>query len=100
MNFAIGRHDVALFQRSPARDLTFDVPAGAFALWVKGTKASMLTSGRWLRESKGAFIVTAATFTFDRKPQPSLRLGFSSLTRGRYRKACAVLPWLVPLRDS
>lgn len=59
--------------------LTFDVPAGGIALWVKGNEDLDVDEWALSARERGAIIVTAATYTFDRRPQPYLRLGFASL---------------------
>jgi GntR family transcriptional regulator / MocR family aminotransferase len=59
--------------------LTFDVPAGGIALWVKANEGLDVDEWALAARKQGAIIVTAATFTFDRRPQPYLRLGFASL---------------------
>jgi len=59
--------------------LTFDVPAGGIALWVKASDGLDVDEWALSARERGAIIVTAATYTFDRRPQPYLRLGFASL---------------------
>jgi GntR family transcriptional regulator/MocR family aminotransferase len=76
--------------------VTFDVPAGGIALWVKARKG--LDVDAWARAAKnhGAIIVTAATYTLDGRPQPFLRLGFASLNgkelQEGVRRMVAALP--------
>jgi GntR family transcriptional regulator/MocR family aminotransferase len=76
--------------------LTFDVPAGGIALWVKARKG--LDVDAWARAArdKGAVIVTAAAYTLDGRPQPFVRLGFASLNgkelQEGVRRMAAALP--------
>ena len=76
--------------------LTFDVPAGGIALWVKARKE--LDVDAWARAArdKGAVIVTAAAYTLDGRPQPFVRLGFASLNgkelQEGVRRIAAALP--------
>jgi GntR family transcriptional regulator/MocR family aminotransferase len=62
-----------------ADQLSFDVPAGGIALWVKARKG--LDVDVWARASteRGAIFVTAASYTLDGRAQPFIRLGFASL---------------------
>jgi GntR family transcriptional regulator/MocR family aminotransferase len=76
--------------------ITFDVPAGGIALWVKARKG--LDVDAWARAArdKGAVIVTAAAYTLDGRPQPFVRLGFASLNgkelQEGVRRMAAALP--------
>lgn len=76
--------------------VTFDVPAGGIALWVKANKG--IDVDAWSRSARnnGAVIVTAASYTLDGRPLPYLRLGFAPLNakelREGVRRMAAALP--------
>ncbi|MDQ2768554.1 MAG: PLP-dependent aminotransferase family protein [Gemmatimonadota bacterium] len=76
--------------------VTFEVPAGGIALWVKARKG--LDVDAWARASRGqgAIFVTAASYTLDGRPQPFVRLGFASLNgkelQEGVRRMVAALP--------
>jgi GntR family transcriptional regulator/MocR family aminotransferase len=76
--------------------VTFDVPAGGIALWVKARKG--LDVDAWARAASGhgAIFVTAAAYTLDGRPQPFIRLGFASLNgkelQEGVRRMVAALP--------
>jgi GntR family transcriptional regulator / MocR family aminotransferase len=59
--------------------VTFDVPGGGIALWLKVTKG--LDVEQWASRAKdrGAVIVTGAAYALDGRAQPFVRLGFASL---------------------
>ena len=63
--------------------LTFDVPAGGIALWVKAKKG--LDVERWASNAKneGAIVVTAASFVLDRRAQPLHATGLRVVERSR-----------------
>jgi len=60
-------------------DVSFDVPAGGIALWVRARKG--LDVDAWARSAKsgGAMFAPASAFTLDGRPRPFIRLGFASL---------------------
>src|SRR5258708_39780771 len=60
--------------------LTFTVPAGGIALWVKGR--GELDVDAWARAPRGhgAMIVTASAFALGGRSRPDVRLEFASLT--------------------
>lgn len=66
--------------------VTFDIPAGGIALWVRARRG--LDVELWARSARarGAVIVTAAAFTLDERPQSFLRLGFASLNADELRE--------------
>jgi len=70
---------VAALREQLGEHVTFDVPAGGIALWVK--VRSGVDVDAWARAAKdrGAVIVTAAAYTLDGRAQPFMRLGFASL---------------------
>lgn len=78
--------------------LTFDVPAGGIALWVKGNEGLDVDEWALSARERGAIIVTAATYTFDRRPQPYLRLGFASLNAGEIQEGVRRMAAACPLR--
>lgn len=59
--------------------LSFDVPAGGIALWVRATPPTDVA--RWIESARnaGAIIVGGATYTFSGRTIPFVRLGFASL---------------------
>lgn len=61
--------------------ISFTVPAGGIALWVKA--ADGIDIEAWGRRARahGAVMVTAAGFALDGRPRPFARLGFASLDR-------------------
>ena len=87
---------VAELREQLGAHVTFDVPAGGIALWVKARKG--LDVDAWARSARthGAVIVTAASYTLDGRAQPFLRLGFASLNakelREGVRRMVAALP--------
>jgi GntR family transcriptional regulator/MocR family aminotransferase len=80
--------------------VTFDVPAGGIALWVKARKG--LDVDRWASTAKdhGAVAVTAAAYTLDGRPQPFMRLGFASLDGGELQEGVRRLAAACPLKAS
>ena len=70
---------VAALREQLGDHVTFDVPAGGIALWVKARAG--IDVDAWARAAKdrGAVIVTAAAYTLDGRAQPFIRLGFASL---------------------
>jgi GntR family transcriptional regulator/MocR family aminotransferase len=75
------RRDALVFELRDqlGEHVTFDVPAGGIALWVKARKG--LDVDAWSRSARthGAVIVPASSYTLDGRAQPFLRLGFASL---------------------
>ena len=59
--------------------MTFDVPPGGIALWVRVN--DRLDVDRWASTAgeRGAVIITGKAYTLDRRAQPFTRLGFASL---------------------
>jgi GntR family transcriptional regulator/MocR family aminotransferase len=77
--------------------VSFDVPAGGIALWVKAKKGLDVEKWASAARHKGAVVVTGAAYALDRRPQPFMRLGFASLDgrelqEGVRRLAAACLP--------
>jgi GntR family transcriptional regulator/MocR family aminotransferase len=66
-------------RRAFGKSLTFDVPAGGIALWVR----SDFDVDRWAARARdhGAVITTARTFAVTGRSRPYARLGFASLNR-------------------
>jgi GntR family transcriptional regulator/MocR family aminotransferase len=76
--------------------VSFEVPAGGIALWVKAAKG--VDVDRWAARARdrGVVMVTGAAYTLDGRPRPFVRLGFASLN-GRelaegVRRLAAALP--------
>jgi GntR family transcriptional regulator/MocR family aminotransferase len=61
--------------------VSFDVPAGGIALWVRAQ--DRLDVDEWASNARrhGTIVVTASTFAFNGRPRPYMRLGFASLNR-------------------
>ncbi|HEY6358228.1 MAG TPA: hypothetical protein VIX35_08280, partial [Vicinamibacterales bacterium] len=59
--------------------VTFEVPAGGIALWVKATDGLDVDAWASAAKDRGAIVVTAAAFALDGRPQPFMRLGFAAL---------------------
>jgi len=66
--------------------LTFEVPAGGIALWVRVNGA--LDVDEWALRARrhGAIVVTATSYTFDARPVPYMRLGFAALNSQELRE--------------
>jgi len=60
--------------------VTFEVPAGGIALWVKATNGRDVDAWASRARDRGAIVVTAAAYALDGRPQPFMRLGFASLS--------------------
>lgn len=60
-------------------EVSFDVPAGGIALWLRARKG--LDVDAWTKSAKlrGAIVAPASSFTLDGRPRPFIRLGFASL---------------------
>src|SRR5262249_54131561 len=78
--------------------LTFDVPAGGIALWVKGNEGLDVDKWALSARERGVIIVPAATFTFDGRSQPYLRLGFASLNAREIQEGVRRLAAACPRR--
>jgi len=78
--------------------LTFDVPAGGIALWVKANDG--INVDQWASDARqqGVIVVTAAAFTFDGRPAPYMRLGFASLNSQELREGVRRLAAACPSR--
>ena len=78
--------------------LTFEVPAGGIALWVKANDG--LDVDRWASAAAkhGAMVVTARAFTFDGRPAPYMRLGFAALNSQELRDGVRRLAAACPSR--
>src|SRR5215469_10128886 len=76
--------------------LTFDVPAGGIALWVRANDGYNVDKWASAARQHGVIVVTAAAFTFNRRPAPYMRLGFASLNtlelRDGVRRLAAACP--------
>jgi GntR family transcriptional regulator/MocR family aminotransferase len=60
--------------------VSFTVPAGGIALWVKAERG--IDAEKWAQTAAkhGAIAITASAYSFDAKPLPYFRLGFAPLT--------------------
>ncbi|MCU1384123.1 MAG: Transcriptional regulator, GntR family domain / Aspartate aminotransferase [Acidobacteria bacterium] len=81
-----------------ADDVTFAVPAGGIALWVRATKSADVD--RWAARARdhGAVIVTAAAYALDGRPRPFMRLGFASLNSRELEEGVRRLAAARPIR--
>jgi GntR family transcriptional regulator/MocR family aminotransferase len=77
------RRDVLVdaLRRMLSGALTFTIPAGGIALWVKAAKGINIDAWAKRASGRGAVMVTARHFAVDGKPRPFARLGFASLNR-------------------
>ena len=77
------RRDVLVeaLRRSLGSALTFAVPGGGIALWVKAAEG--IDIDRWAERAKtrGLVFETARSYAVDRRARPYARLGFASLAR-------------------
>src|SRR5215813_6567210 len=76
--------------------LTFEVPAGGIALWVRVNGA--LDVDEWALRARrhGAIVVTATSYTFDARPVPYMRLGFAALNSQELREGVRCLAAACP----
>jgi GntR family transcriptional regulator / MocR family aminotransferase len=87
---------VAALREQLGSDVTFTIPAGGIALWMKARRG--IDVDAWARAAKdrGAVVVTASAYTLDGRPRPFMRLGFASLNgeelREGVRRMAAALP--------
>jgi len=87
--------------------VTFTVPAGGIALWVRAARGGGVDVDAWARAAKdrGAIMVTASAYTLDGRSKPYARLGFASLNaaeldEGVRRLASALRTLVVAGRHS
>jgi GntR family transcriptional regulator / MocR family aminotransferase len=59
--------------------LTFKIPAGGIALWVRVTDDIDIEAWAKRAHARGAVMVTAAAFALDKRPRSFARLGFANL---------------------
>ena len=78
--------------------LTFDVPAGGIALWIRANDGIDVDEWALTARRNGAIVITAATYTFDGRPGPYLRLGFASLNSQELRDGVRRLATACPSR--
>jgi GntR family transcriptional regulator/MocR family aminotransferase len=87
---------VGALRRSLGDSLSFSVPAGGIALWVRAADGVDIEAWAERARARGAVIVTAAHFALDGQPRPWARLGFASLDRRELeegvRRLAAALP--------
>lgn len=78
--------------------LSFQVPAGGIALWVRAN--GDLDVDAWASDARrhGAIVVTAASYTFDGRPAPYMRLGFAALSSQELRDGVRRLAAAYPSR--
>jgi GntR family transcriptional regulator/MocR family aminotransferase len=76
--------------------LTFDVPAGGIALWVRASKGIDVDAWASSATRRGVVVVTGASYTLDGRPHPFMRLGFAPLNikelRESVRRLAAACP--------
>jgi GntR family transcriptional regulator / MocR family aminotransferase len=73
---------VHALQKQLGDRLTFGVPAGGIALWVKAEEGLDVDDWAARAAHQGAIMVPATTYSFDANPRPYMRLGFASLDVG------------------
>jgi GntR family transcriptional regulator/MocR family aminotransferase len=61
--------------------LTFDIPAGGIAIWVKAADGIDIDAWAERAKKRGTVMVTARSFAVNSRPRPFARLGFASLNR-------------------
>ena len=71
--------------------LTFDVPAGGVALWVRVANPIDVEAWAGRAMERGLAFLTARRFAFDRRARPFARLGFASLDEAELREAVSRL---------
>ena len=71
--------------------VTFDVPAGGIALWLRVAKGLDVEQWAARARDRGAIMVTGAAFTLDGKPRPFARLGFAALNRKELEEGVRLL---------
>jgi GntR family transcriptional regulator/MocR family aminotransferase len=62
--------------------VTFAVPAGGIALWVKAAAGLRVDDWAAAARREGVVVVTATAYASDGQPRPFMRLGFASLDPG------------------
>jgi GntR family transcriptional regulator/MocR family aminotransferase len=67
--------------------LSFRVPAGGIALWVRAAEGIDMEAWARRARQRGVIVATAAAFAVDGKARPFARLGFASLDRRELREA-------------
>jgi GntR family transcriptional regulator/MocR family aminotransferase len=67
--------------------LTFSVPLGGIALWVKAADDIDIEAWSVRAHANGAVMITARTYALDRRAKPFARLGFASLNRKELAEA-------------
>jgi GntR family transcriptional regulator/MocR family aminotransferase len=70
---------VAALRRWLPDSLTFDIPAGGIAIWVKAAPRIDIDEWAQRAHARGVVIVTAKAFSVSGRPRPFARLGFASL---------------------
>jgi GntR family transcriptional regulator/MocR family aminotransferase len=70
---------VGALRRHLAGRVSFDVPPGGIALWVKAKDGIDVEEWAAAAQQQGAMVVTASSYTFDDRPRPYMRLGFAAL---------------------
>ncbi len=66
--------------------MTFDVPAGGIALWVRVDERLDVDQWASAASERGAIVITGKSYALDRRPQPFTRLGFASLNTAELRE--------------
>ena len=82
---------VRLLHTQAKERLTFRIPAGGLALWVRAESGVNVEPWRARAYARGVAFQTARSFTFDRKPRPYARLGYGSLDERELTEAVARL---------
>jgi GntR family transcriptional regulator/MocR family aminotransferase len=82
---------VGLLRKLAPSALSFSIPAGGIALWVRADPEIDVDEWAARALSRGVAFQTARSFTFDRQPQPYARLGFASMNEAELRVAVGYL---------
>jgi GntR family transcriptional regulator/MocR family aminotransferase len=90
---------VAALRRWLPDSLTFDVPAGGIALWVKAAPGFDIDEWAQRAHARGAVIVTAKAFSVSGRRRPFARLGFASLNRDELSEGVRLLAAARPKLD-
>jgi GntR family transcriptional regulator/MocR family aminotransferase len=67
--------------------LSFDVPAGGLAIWVRAPRKCDVDAWALRAAERGVLVHTARRFTFDGRAEPRMRLGFAPLEPKKIQEA-------------
>jgi GntR family transcriptional regulator / MocR family aminotransferase len=83
------RRDVLVeaLRRTVGDAVDFRIPAGGVGLWVRATGGADVEAWAARSRERGAVVITAKSFAFDRAVRPFFRFGFAALTPFELREA-------------